>query len=202
MRGLLTAGLALALLLLLQPVARADGPVELAGVKFEQTQAVGGQTLILNGAGIRYKAVFKVYAAGLYLTARATTTEAVIAAPGPKRLHLVMLRDIDGNELGRLFTKGIEQNAPRDEFSRVINGVLRVAEIFSTRKNLEAGEHFSIEYIPGTGSVVYLNGKVQGAPIKEPEFFGALMRIWLGKSPADDQLKDALLGISRERPKR
>jgi hypothetical protein len=47
-----------------------------------------------------------------------------------------------------------------------------------------------------------LNGKVQGAPIKEPEFFGALMRIWLGKSPADDQLKDALLGISRERPKR
>ncbi len=29
---------------------------------------------------------------------------------------------------------------------------------------------------------------------KEPEFFNALLGIWLGKSPADAQLKDALLG--------
>jgi len=179
--------------------AAASPVVEVAGVKYETGLNLGGQTLQLNGAGIRYKAVFKVYTAGLYLGNKANSTEAVLAAPGPKRLHIVMLREVDGNELGRLFTKGMEQNAPREEFGKAINGVLRVAEVFASRKSLTNGEHFSIDYIPGTGSVVLLNGKPQGAPIKEPEFFSALLRIWLGKSPADDQLKDALLGIVRER---
>ncbi|MCV2368139.1 chalcone isomerase family protein [Roseateles oligotrophus] len=186
-------------LCLQQPLTAQAQTVEVSGVKYEQTFKLADQALQLNGAGTRYKAVFQVYTAGLYLSAKANTTEAVLSAAGPKRLHIVMLREVDGNELGRLFTKGIEQNASREEFSKAINGVLRVAEIFSSRKSLTAGEHFSIDFIPGTGSVVLLNGKPQGAPIKEPEFYSALLRIWLGKSPADDQLKDALLGIVKER---
>ncbi|MBK6863726.1 MAG: hypothetical protein IPG91_09085 [Ideonella sp.] len=35
----------------------------------------------------------------------------MLAAAGPKRLHIVMLRDIDANRPGKLFTKGVEQNA-------------------------------------------------------------------------------------------
>ena len=171
--------------------------VDLAGVKYETQADVGGQKLQLNGAGIRYKAVFKVYTAGLYMAEKNSNADAVLAAPGAKRIHLVMLREVDGNELGKLFTKGMEQNASREEFGKAINGVLRVAEIFSTRKSLTSGEYFWIDYIPGTGSTVFLNGKPMGAPIKEPEFFSALLRIWLGKAPADDQLKEALLGVKR-----
>ena len=39
-----------------------------------------------------------------------------------------------------------------------------------------------------------VKGKQQGEPFKEPEFYAALMRIWLGTAPADNKLKDALLG--------
>ena len=173
-------------------------PVEVAGVKYEPSAEAGGQKLQLNGAGIRYKFVVKVYTAGLYLNAKAGTPEAVLANTGPKRLHIQMLRDIDGNELGKLFTKGMEDNATRDEFARAINGVLRIADIFAKKKKLASGENFSVEWLPGTGTVVYVNGaRVEGEPIKEPEFFNVLMKIWLGKSPADAQLKDALLGIQR-----
>ena len=42
--------------------------------------------------------------------------------------------------------------------------------------------------------VLTVKGKVQGEPFKEPEFFNALMSIWLGHSPADWQLKEQLLG--------
>lgn len=191
MRGFFMAALLAALL---QPIAARAETVDVAGVKYETMQDIGGQKLQLNGAGIRYKAIFKVYTAGLYLNGKAGTPEAVLALPGPKRLQIHMLRDIDGNELGKLFTKGMEQNTPREEFMKSINGVLRIAEIFASRKNLNTGEYFSVDYIPGTGSVVMLNGKTMGEPIREPEFFSALLRIWLGKSPADDQLKDALLG--------
>jgi len=169
-------------------------PVELAGVRYAPTSTLAGSTLVLNGAGIRYRFVVKVYTAGLYLAARAPTPDAVFMAPGPKRLHVVMLRDIDGNDLGKLFTRGMQDNAPKDDFSKSIPGMLRMSEIFSARRKLVAGDSFSVDYVPGTGTTVLVNGKPQGEPVKEPEFFSALMHIWLGASPADRLLKEALLG--------
>ena len=187
-----------ALFVTLSPLgARADS-VDVAGVKFDTGLDLAGQKLQLNGAGIRYKFIIKVYAAGLYLGAKASTPEAVLAAAGAKRIQIVALRDIDGNDLGKLFTKGIEQNSTRQEFMKSINGVLKIAEMFANKKDLMKGESFSVDYLPGVGSVVMLNGKPQGDAIKEPEFFGALMNIWLGKSPADEQLKDALLGVVKK----
>ena len=175
-------------------VAAQAQTTEVGGVKYEATQQLGNAKLQLNGAGVRYKAVFKVYAAGLYLASKAATPEEVLAAPGPKRLQIVMLRDIDGSELGKLFTRGMQDNAPREEFSKSIPGTLRMSDIFSAKKKLTAGESFSIDWVPNVGTLVVVNGKPQGEPIKEPEFFSALMKIWLGKSPADSQLKSALLG--------
>lgn len=169
-------------------------PTEVAGVKYEGSQQVANTPLVLNGAGIRYKAIFKVYTAGLYLTKKAATTEAVLATPGPKRIHIVMLRDINGSELGKLFTRGMQDNAPRDEFSKSIPGTLKMSDIFFIKKKLSAGESFSIDWVPGVGTTILINGKATTDPIKEPEFFSALMKIWLGQSPADPMLKDALLG--------
>ncbi len=168
--------------------------VETSGVKYAPSMAVAGSNLVLNGAGTRYKFVVKVYTAGLYMTAKATTSEAALAVPGPKRIHVVMLRDIDANELGKLFTRGMQDNSPREEFSKSIPGTLRMADIFSAKKKLVAGENFSVDYVPGVGTTVLVNGKLQGEPVKEPEFFSGLLRIWLGQNPADQQLKDALLG--------
>jgi len=196
-RRILLAATAAALLAGLTPAqAQSQAPVELAGVKYPHNVQVAGSNLVLNGAGIRYKFIIKVYTAGLYMAAKATTPEAVLAAPGNKRMHVVMLRDIDGNELGKLFTRGMQDNAPKEEFSKFIPGMLQMADIFSTRRKLNAGDNFSVDYVPGTGTQVLVNGKATGEVIKEPEFFNALMRIWLGTSPADRSLKDALLGVS------
>jgi len=174
--------------------------VELAGgVKFAPTAQVAGTPLVLNGAGIRFKFVVKVYAAGLYMTTRANTAAAALAVPGAKRIQVTMYRDIDANELGRLFTRGMQDNAPKDEFSRLIPGTIKLADIFSQRKKLLNGETFSVDFVPGQGTMVLVNGKQLGETIKEPEFFNAMLRIWLGDNPADNQLKDALLGRKTER---
>lgn len=185
---------ALAALALGVPAARAQASLDVGGVKMPPTANVGGANLLLNGAGVRYRFVVRVYAAGLYLATKAGTPEAVLAAPGPKRLQVAMLREIDAEQLGRLFTRGMQDNAPKDTFSRSIPGTLRMAEIFSSRKKLVAGDQFSVDWLPGAGTVILVNGQPQGAPIKEPEFFQALMSIWLGNQPADANLKEALLG--------
>ncbi len=169
-------------------------PITVADVKYEETASVGGSTLQLNGAGVRYKAVFKVYTAGLYLDKKAGSTQEVAALKGAKRMSITMLREIDSTELGKLFSRGMEDNMDRAAFSKLIPGVLRMSQIFSDHKKLQTGDQFMIDWIPGTGTVITVKGKPQGEPFKEPEFFNALMGIWLGNVPADWKLKDALLG--------
>lgn len=168
--------------------------VNVSGVRYDESVDARGTKLQLNGAGVRYKAVFKVYTAGLYLTKKAATPEEALAATGPKRLNIVMLRDIDSGELGKLFSRGMEDNMDRAAFSKLVPGVLRMSQIFSDHKKLVAGDTFSIDWVPGTGTVITVKGVPQGEPFKEPEFFNALLRIWLGPNPADWKLKDALLG--------
>nr|WP_232077295.1 chalcone isomerase family protein [Variovorax sp. PBL-E5] len=187
------SGLALAVLAAASACATAV-PIEAGGVPFDEAIRLGGRPLLLNGAGVRNKAVFKVYAAGLYLSTRATTTEEVLSMAGPKRLAITMLHDVDADVLGRLFTHGVEDNSPRSRMSQLVPGLLRMGQIFSDQKELKAGDSLVIDWIPGAGTILTIKGATQGAPIREPEFFDALLRIWLGPVPADWKLKDALLG--------
>ena len=168
--------------------------IDVGGTKIEDAVDLQGSKLQLNGAGVRYRAVFKVYAAGLYLGKKAGTPEEVFAAPGPKRMSITLLREVDANELGKAFTKGFEDNSSRAEMSKLIPGLIKMGQIFSDQKKMAAGENFTIDWIPGTGTIISVKGKQQGEPFKEPEFYAALMRIWLGPSPADAKLKEALLG--------
>ena len=169
-------------------------PVEIAGIKLDNAIELQNAPLQLNGAGIRYKAIFKVYVAALYLGKKAATPEEVYAATGPKRMSITLLREIDSNELGKSFTKAFEENAPKTEMSKLIPGLLKMSQVFSDQKKMGAGESFTIDWVPGTGTVISVKGKPQGEPIKEVEFFNAMMRIWLGTKPADWKLRDELLG--------
>ena len=64
-----------------------------------------------------------------------------------------------------------------------------------------AGDNFSVDYVPGVGTTVLVNGKAQGEPVREVEFFNALLTIWLGPNPADDALKAAPLGQEAPAPR-
>jgi len=169
-------------------------PVEIHGVKLEDSAQVHGTQLQLNGAGTRYKFVVKVYVAGLYLAKKVNTPDEVISQPGPKRLSITMVRDVDANEFGKLLTRGIEDNMGKAAISKLIPGLLRMGKIFFDHKKLVVGDNFTIDWVPGSGTVITVKDVVQGEPFQEPEFFKALMMIWLGSSPADYKLKEALLG--------
>lgn len=169
---------------------------QVQGVSYTPTLQLQGKALQLNGAGTRYKAVFKVYTAGLYLEKPAHSLQDIAALPGPKRVSVTMLRDIDSAELGKLFARGMEDNMERAAFSRLVPGVMRMSDIFTQHKKLLTGETFTVDWIPGQGTVVTVKGQPQGEAFKEPEFFNALLGIWLGPKPADQQLKKALLSTN------
>lgn len=185
---LLAAGLVLS-------TAALANPLVIQGVKIEETEVVGGATLQLNGAGTRFKGPFKVYVGDLYTTKKVKNLQELIAVPGPKRLSMTFLREVDSAAFGKLLTRGVEDNVAKNEMSKLVPGLIRMGEIFGLNKLLVPGDVITIDWIPGTGMVVTAKGKVQGDPFKDPEFFKAIMSIWFGESPADWKLKDALLGV-------
>ena len=82
------------------------------------------------------------------------------------------------------------------KFAPGLAGLIRMGQLFADQQRLQAGDSFAIDRIPGTGTVTVtrVRGMAQGEAFREPEFFNATMRIWLGPHPADWKLEDALLG--------
>lgn len=163
--------------------------------KFEPGIDVQGTKLQLNGAGTRYKAIFKVYDMGLYTTKKVSSAAELLALPGPKRLQFTALRELPGTDLGRLFLKGMGDNSTKEQVQRHALSSARLIEVFSGRSKMLPGESFAMEYVPGKGTTFYILGKAQGDPVGDEEFFRMVLKIWVGESPADSQLRDALLGL-------
>ena len=105
-----------------------------ADVKYDATAIVQGQPLQLNGAGVRYKAMFKVYSAALYVPQKSQSVAEVSSTDTPKRLRLVMLRDIDSSEMGNMFARGMEENTDRGNMVKLLPGIMRMSQIFTDHK--------------------------------------------------------------------
>ena len=168
--------------------------IDLAGVKVEDSAVVGGAKLPLNGAGIRVK-FLKIYVGELFVGKKVHTLQELIAAPGPKRLKMTFLREVDSSAFGKLLTRGVQDNVAKDQYSRMVPGLIRMGEMFGSNKSLGPGDVVTNDLIPGTGLVVTVTGKVPGEPITDPEFFQGLMSIWFGPNPGDWKLKDAMLDV-------
>jgi hypothetical protein len=168
--------------------------VDVAGVKFDDTVTVGGQQLKLNGAGLRTKVIFKVYAAGLYLTDKKSTVPDVLAVPGPRRVAITMLREVSSEEFGKAFTDGLNANTGKDERNKILPQIMKFGEVFAQTPVLKKGDQLSLDWIPNEGTQCYLNGKKIGELMPDLAFYNAVLRIWLGDKPVDSSLKPALLG--------
>ncbi len=166
-------------------------------VGFPAQIEVANTNLNLNGKGTRYKAVFKVYDMGMYTSTKVSTVEQALSSPGPKRLQFTALRELPGTDLGLLFLRGMKENSPPELNLKHTASANRLVEIFSGRAKMMPGESFAMEFIPGKGVTFFIMDKAQGAPLGDAEFFGMVLRIWLGPVPADYMLKDALLGIAK-----
>ncbi|TBO34597.1 lipoprotein transmembrane [Aquabacterium lacunae] len=166
---------------------------EVNGIKFDDSMTVGGKSLVLNGLGVRHKVV-KVYAVGLYLTEKKTDTAGVLALNGPKRFRLVTMRDISSEELAQAVLTGVNKNLDKDEKSKYVSQLVKFGELFNEIETGKKGDVIIGDYIPGTGTVITFNGKQLGQPLPDLGFYNAILRIWIGSSPADPTLKPLLLG--------
>jgi hypothetical protein len=175
----------------------ASAATEVSGVKFDDTVKVAGKDLKLNGAGMRTKFIVKVYAAGLYLPEKNRNVADILKMDGPRRVTLVMMRDLTSNDFGDAFMTGLNNNLGAAEKSQFVSQISKFGEMFGSIEALKKGDVLHLDWIPGTGTQTELNGKKVGEAVPDLAFYNAVLRIWIGDKPADSSLKPAMLGEAR-----
>lgn len=162
---------------------------ELAGVVMPEKVKAGDATLVLNGMGLRKKAIFKVYVGALYLTQKSSDPAAIIAADAPRRMVMHFLRDVGKDRLVEAWKEGFAANAPQAE-AQLAKELERFLALW---RDVKEGEDVTMTYIPGHGTTVAFGGTEAGT-IEGKAFADALLSVWLGPKPPSEDLKKGLLG--------
>ncbi len=166
---------------------------ELAGVAVADSVQVGGQTLVLNGAGIRTKFFFKIYVGALYLPQKQTSGEAIIADEHPHRMALHILHELSSEKLFNAVKDAMEDNQTAAGMAALAEQMQQMGKIFDTVKMVKPGDVITLDYLPDSGTQISVNGTVCGT-ISGVAFNRALLKIWLGEKPIQADLKKELLG--------
>jgi Chalcone isomerase-like len=166
---------------------------EVAGVRIDDKAQVGNSEVVLNGAGLRTRLFFQVYAIGLYLPQKGSTSAAILAQPGPKRVAIHMLRDVGADTFTEALADGIRANHSEAEAKALEPRIKELAALMAEIKEAKKGMAITLDWT-GAGTQLLVQGKPAGRPIEGEDFYRALLRIWLGDKPVQDDLKKALLG--------
>ena len=164
---------------------------EVGGVRLDDNVNVGGQELLLNGAGVRTRVVFKVYVASLYLPQKASDAQGVLAK-APRRIQLNLLRALSADQFVDALNEGLAENNTAAELAAVKAQVDQLATIMRSFRDVKEKDIVTLDYVDGATRVA-LNGDTKGSIPGEP-FNQALTRVWLGEKPVQADLKKALLG--------
>ncbi len=162
---------------------------EVAGVSVPPSLTVNGQSLSLNGAGIRKKFVFDVYVGSLYTPKRVSSEEELFQEPGDKLLRLDILRDkVEKEKIMGAFEEGFMNNAP--EIARSPDAK-RFLTLF--KADFYKGDKVDL-FLGGDGTVAAShNGRVLGT-LKSSSLVRGILKVWFGGKPADEGLKKKMLG--------
>jgi len=165
---------------------------KVGGVNLPATETYQGQTLNLNGAGVREKLWIDLYAGGLYLAKKSSDAAYVVSSNEPMSLKLhIVSKLITSDKMIDAVNEGFENSTGGD--TKAISSEIKQFRSFFMEE-IKKNDVFDIVYIPETGVTAYKNNKELGT-IKGINFKKALFGIWLSNRPADDDLKEDMLGM-------
>ncbi|WP_103865164.1 chalcone isomerase family protein [Aquimarina sp. I32.4] len=149
------------------------------------------EKLIINGAGIREKFFFDIYAGALYLKKKNTSASTIAKADETMAIKLHILSG--------MMSRDKMASALREGFKKSTNGNLkpynkRIEKFIGFINNeIEVDQIYDIVYEKGKGSIIYKDGVEKGY-VTGLDFKEALFNIWIGSKPADKGLKKEMLG--------
>ncbi len=166
---------------------------EVEGFKFDDRIRLGSSELVINGTGVRSK-FGKRYAMALYLPAKSGDTRTVLAGKGPKRIAISLIKDVSGDTFASAVSKGINSNSSDVEQAALKDRVKQLADTANALDEIKAGANIIFDWVPEKGTILSINGQMKGREIAGEDFYTALLKVWLGDDPVQNDLKQGLLG--------
>jgi hypothetical protein len=171
--------------------------VDVEGVRFEEKTRIeeAHQDLVLNGAGVRTKFLMKVYAIGLYLPEKNHHGDEVLALKAPKRVLIsILMHEITSEQFMNALRDKLSSDLTPAEMKAMQASLGQINEIMHAVKTLKKGQVVSLDFLPGQGTRVVVNGEIRGNYIPGEDFYRALLSGWIGDNPVSEKLKRSLLG--------
>lgn len=167
---------------------------ELSGVFVnDEIKTPAGETLVLNGIGLREKFWVDVYVGALYLPSKSADVAEILSRPGPWRIQLdFVFKEVDQEKLIKAWREGFEKNQSAETLQQLQARIEQFYQYFDS--GVVAKEQYAFDYLPQQGVRVTRNNKALGV-IPGEDFKNALLEIWLGNHPADKKLKKGMLGL-------
>ena len=165
--------------------------LDIEGVKLAEKATVGGQELVLNGAGVRKRAIFKVYVGSLYLPAKASSAQEVLGK-APRRIQLNVLRNLSSDQLIGALMDGLKQNLSAAEMQALTVQTGELAAIMKSFGEAKEGSVVTLDFVDDA-TKIGLDGTARGS-VGGAAFNDALTRIWIGEHPVQADLRKAMLG--------
>jgi hypothetical protein len=176
--------------LLVPPAQDTTETVTRDGVNLPRRLDLEGHALVLNGTATRKKFIVKVYVAGLYLPARESDAEKILAADEPRHLVMQFVHDVDKGKMCNAWNEALEKNTP--DASAELKGQFET--LCGYMEDIKKGEQFAFSYLPGEGTRVQVKGAAKGT-IEGKAFADALFKAWIGPKPGPGEgFKKQLLG--------
>jgi hypothetical protein len=167
-----------------------------AGATLPDNYPVNGQSLVLNGIGLRTLTFLGIhaYVAALYLPRPNHDPLQILASPGPKVLVLKFLHDASKARIEKQYRAGEAENcgnggcAPSDrgDFERLVAAAPAV----------NAGDTTSYVFTSG-GVQVFANDRMIG-DFANPDLARHLLEGFIGNHPPSPELRRQLLGLPTE----
>lgn len=168
--------------------------VNVESIRYEDSAVVGQTTLQLNGAGLRKKVFFKVYAAGLYVPQKAQTAQGVLEQNGATRVRLGLLRDVSAKSFVSALEEGLQDNTDEATRKEIASELAKLIKAMNEIGDVKEGDLVDFDFSGKTTSVL-VNGKLVADNIGGKKLFDSVLRIWLGENAIDDKLKKSMLGL-------
>jgi hypothetical protein len=167
---------------------------EVEGFRFDTTLRLHGEDLVLNGVGVRKRFFLPIYVAGLYVPRRSEDAEVLLAQRGPRRMSMRFVREVEADLFMNSLMDGMRRNYGASQLDTWRAQIEALNTVIRTMVMARRGDQVSWDYSPSDGARVMQNSMPRVPAVRGEDFYNAVLRVWLGAQPADQDLKRGLLG--------